>query len=288
MRQGWYSVPDAPEEAVRAVRIGGRLTGRSALQSYGIDVLRPRRPQIAVKDTDARVYGAVTGRSRRMPTTDADIRWTLTANDTTASPWRVSMAAALLEVIRTESRDVTVACCDLLVNTRAMTLPEVERIFGSAPLRTRAWFGLVDGRAAAFGETFVRLWLGDEGIRFIPQPFRRGVGYLDGRISRWTFVEIDGSQHAQEGWMPDRSITGDELGQMEVDRRRDVVLAIGGERSLRFTYRLLLREWPICLAAMRRAIADDERRELLEASAAALRKRRTNAYRRAVSRRIVG
>src|SRR5690554_7204207 len=46
VRQGWYSVPDAPEAAVLAVRVGGRLTGVSALESYGLRV--PRRPQLHV------------------------------------------------------------------------------------------------------------------------------------------------------------------------------------------------------------------------------------------------
>src|SRR5690554_2894244 len=46
VRQGWYSVPDAPESAVLAVRVGGRLTGVSALETYGLRV--PRRPQLHV------------------------------------------------------------------------------------------------------------------------------------------------------------------------------------------------------------------------------------------------
>ena len=285
VRQGWFSVPDAPSDGVSAVRVGGRLTGRSALASYGVKVPHRRRLQVAVM-RDARRLRSPGDKRVRLGDADAlDVRWVDWSTRPQTSPWRVSPATALLEVLRTEGRDIAVACCDLAINSRVLTAAQVLCVFEEAPRRVRPWAEKVDGRSGAFGETYIRLWLGDEGIPFEPQVHRSRVGWLDGQISRWTFVEIDGAQHADQGWAPGAVGTDDSLRQMERDHHRDAVLATNGERSLRFTYRLLLRDWGLCLAAMRQAIADDERREKLERAHAALQKRRRSAYARAKRRR---
>ena len=61
VRQGWYSVPDAPPAGVHAVRVGGRLTGISALESYGLRVPRRALVHVAVPINACRLRRA--GRS---------------------------------------------------------------------------------------------------------------------------------------------------------------------------------------------------------------------------------
>ena len=130
------------------------------------------------------------------------------------------------------------------------TRGRLQRVFSKAPARTHPWLDLVDGRADAWGETFLRLWLADAGIRLEPQPSVPGVGRLDGRVSDRLYIEVDGAQHGED-WV------GDTPSSFENDHRRDARMAASGNRVLRFTNRQLVDEWPECLAAIVRARSDD-------------------------------
>lgn len=273
VRHGWYSVPSAPEPAVRAVRVGGRLTGRSALASYGVPVPRKARIDVVVAAGACRLRNPRDRRKRVSRTHDVDIHWTEESwMKHRSSPWRVSIGEALAAVLRYESRDIAVACCDLVINKKKLSATEVERLFDRAPGRARRWRGLVDGRSDSHGETFVRLWLGDEGIRFEPQPVLPGVGRIDGRITPWTFLEVDGAQHDElSEW---NTAGGPKPSQFEEDHRRGTMVAIGGGRLQRVSYLQLFASWDLCLAAVLRAVADDKQRVADERDAARFRRRR--------------
>jgi very-short-patch-repair endonuclease len=143
------------------------------------------------------------------------------------------------------------------------------------------------------------LWLDDAGIRLEPQPRIAGVGRLDGRVSPRLCLEIDGSQHAEGSARPSSSSgsgageimsTGadasqvDGARQFEDDRRRDVAIVFAHQRSLRFTYRQLYRDWGTCLAAIRVLLAEESRVAQLERDSAALRKRRRSDRLRRLNR----
>jgi hypothetical protein len=126
----------------------------------------------------------------------------------------------------------------------------LRHAFDAAPATVQPWLALVDGRADSWGESFVRLWLGDAGIPFEPQPVVPGVGRLDGRVSEHVYIEIDGAQHGED-WV------GEGPSSFEGDHRRDTMLAEWGSRVLRWTTTQLVEDWPHCLAAVRRARSDD-------------------------------
>ncbi len=279
VRHGWYSVPSAPPAAVEAIRVGGRLTGRNALESYGVPVPRDAVIRIAVARNACRLRSPTNRRARLRSGEGREIRWTESSTAKfRGSRWRVDLADALAEVIRTESRDVAVACCDAVVHGGWMTATEVGTLFTSAPAKAASWEGLVDGRSESHGETFVRLWLDDAGIAFEPQQSIPGVGRLDGRVSPRLCVEVDGSQHA-EG-----SPRDDGKSQFEEDHRRDIAIVFADQRALRFTYRQLYRDWETGLAAIRRLLAEETRIVQLERDSALLRKRRRSAQLRRQSR----
>lgn len=273
VRHGWYSLPDAPQAAVEAVRVGGRLTARSALESYGVSVPRTQLIQIAVARNACRLRSPTDRRSRLKAPDRQDVRWVEAGSDKfVGSRWRVSVRDALAEVIRTESRDITVACCDLVINGGWLTAREVDGLFAEAPNDRASWRGLVDGRSEAHGETFVRLWLADAGIRFHPQTAVAGVGRLDGRVSPGLCIEVDGTQHSSV----DPPARGGRLSPFEDDHRRDIAIVFSDQRSLRFTYRQLYRQWDLCLAAIRHLLAEEVRIAALERDSVRLRKRRTS------------
>jgi very-short-patch-repair endonuclease len=254
VRHGWYAIPDAPQPAIRAVRLGGRLTGVAALESYGLPVPRRSAVDIVVPAGACRLRRP-TDRTKRLTPGDAvRVHWTDPPRHVIGSEsWRVSVDDALVLVLATESRDIAIACCSAVAHYFHWPDARLDAVFERAPLRARVWRCLVNNRDESHGETFVRLWLADAGIRVESQPPLPGtVGgeRLDFRASPNVYIEVDGAQHDPE-W------TGVTPSSWQSDHARDAAVAIAGGRVLRWTYLQLYRDWAVCLAALRRSCADD-------------------------------
>jgi very-short-patch-repair endonuclease len=254
VRHGWYGARGTAAPVLRAVRVGGVLTGLEALRIRGLYLPRPARIDIAVPRNAAALRRPNLMDERL---TDADmIRpvWVLPQRGRLRSRrWLASEADALDVVLRSSPREVAVAACDALVRYRGWSGDQLDRAFERAPRRTRGWRPLVDGRADSWGETVVRLRLADAGVAMQPQATVDGVGVFDGRVSPGVYVEMDGAQH-------DADWTGDGGSSFERDHLKDLGLALRGARSIRITYQMIERNWSECLAAILRAIDDDRLR----------------------------
>lgn len=248
VRQGWYSVPDAPEPAIRAVRVGGRLTGVSALESYGL--LVPRRPQlhVAVPIGACRLRTPVDRFSRLTRRDTVRVHW-VDRRSAGESSWRVGVAEALRVVLAEESREIAVACASAVMHNGLLTAGQLSAVFERAPARVAGWRCQVSHLDESHGETFARLWMTDAGIRFLQQVEADGVRH-DFRIGQHTYIEIDGGQH-------DPAWTGAGKSTWDSDFDRDTTVAIGGGATQRFNYRQLYTDWPRVLQAIRRLEADD-------------------------------
>ena len=248
VRQGWYSVPGFDDRAVRAVRVGGRLTSLSALESYGIRVPQGRPLHVAVPPNANRLR-TPTDRRKRIGPRDAAVHW---IDDRRGrSSWRVPLGEALLAVLIGESRDVAVACCSAALQLGLISGESLDRVFGTAPARVHRWRELVSDLDESHGETFFRVHYVESGRTCTQQIVIPGVGRFDFRVSDHTYVEIDGGQH-------DPDWTGEAGSSWEHDLDRDAAMAIRGDRVLHFGYRQLYTAWPTVLAAIDRAVADDE------------------------------
>ena len=250
VRQGWYSVPSAPDHAVRAVRVGGRLTGVSALETYGLRVPRREHVLVAVPENACRLRRPGEKREGLRPGDGVRVQWIDARREHHASPWRVSIDDALLAVLVHESRDIAVACASAIMRYKRWSRSRLTAVFARAPQRVRCWLALVSALDDSHGETFVRLWFLDAGLWFEQEPAVDGVGRLDFRVSPNVYIEVDGGQH-------DPSWKGEGGSTYESDHDRDAVLAARHGRSLRWTYRQLYSRWAECLAALETAVADD-------------------------------
>ena len=267
MRQGWYSVPGAPSTGVLAVRVGGRLTSFSALEDLGLRVPRQSSLHVAVRPTASRLRRSTDRRARLLSGDPVAVHWTGTGAGGT--PWRVSVAEALVAILATEARDVAIACCSAALRKKKITRTALAAVFATAPLHARRWASLPSALDDSHGETFFRLWTMDVGLVSEQQAYVPGVGHLDFRLSPNSYVEIDGGQH-------DPRWTGDSPSSWEGDHDRDTTVTIDGGRTLRVTYRQLYGDWPRVLLAIERMIADDH---------ALLAYRRRHPYRRVKRKR---
>ncbi|MEB0203413.1 hypothetical protein QN354_16920 [Cryobacterium sp. 5I3] len=252
VRKGWYSVPWAPPSAVEAVRIGGRLTGLSALRSYGIWTPQTRKLHVAVP-VAARGLRRPGDMRARLNVGDSTIRvtWTEEPNPRRGPfVWRTSLIDTLVHILGNHDRVTAIVCLDAALHSAdgrkfGITEEDLDVIFAKAPRRTQSWRSEVDGRAEAGGETEFRLKCLHAGIPFVPQPVIVGVGRLDGQIGPSTFVEVDG-----EEWHNDPLA-------FEVDRERVLAVIARNGRTLRFSYKLMRHNWELCERAMRSSLRDD-------------------------------
>lgn len=250
VRHGWYALQGTSDTVVHVLRVGGRLTGLAALATLPVFLPAPRVLDIVVPRGAAGLRDPHDRRKRLGATEGLRVHWIDSARyDRAPSDWRASEDDALLCVLRHESREIAVSCCDALVRYCGWSHHRLARAFALAPERVQRWLDDVDGRADAWGETVVRIRARDAGIPFDPQPEVAGVGRLDGRVTTRTYVEVDGMQHSQD-WNGPSSFEG--------DHDRDIrLLALTGAHTIRVTYRQIEQMWPECLAAIRRAYLDD-------------------------------
>lgn len=250
VRHGWYSVPDAPAAAIRAVRVGGRLTSVSALESYDLPVPRRKQLHIAVPAGASRLRAADDRRRRLGRQVGVRVHWS-DHRECGESVWRVSVEDALVEVLIYEPRDVAVACASAVMHRLSWSERRMDAVFDLAPEQARAWRPLVSALDEAHGETFFRLWALDAGLAFEQQVTVRGIGRFDFKVGPHTYLEIDGGQH-DAGWTDTAS------NSWEKGHDWDTEMAILGNRVLRVTYRQLYRTFGRVLESVKRAVDDDE------------------------------
>jgi very-short-patch-repair endonuclease len=264
VRHGWYSVPDARESAIQAVRVGGRLTATSALLEYGLRVPKSEVLHVAVSTTACRLRSSLDRRTRLSLDGRVRVYWverhravpppigparSAAAAERTGDVWRVSLDDALVAVLRTEPRDVAVACCSAVMRYKRWGAARLAAVFERAPSRVRCWQSLVSSLDDSHGETFARLWMIDTGIAFVQQA-RVGAGRIDFQVGPKTYLEIDGGQH-------DPAWTGEGPSNWEKDLDRGLDVAVEGGAIIRVSYRMLYSRWDRILAAIERSVADD-------------------------------
>lgn len=258
VRHGWYALTDTSDIVVRVIRVGGRLTGLAALHNLGMFLPKPTLIDIAVPRGAANLREPDQRRVRLRhdrgsgggSASGVRINWIDSPRRNRASSsWLATEDEALLVVLRRETREVAVACCDALLHYRNWTLKRLDAVFADAPARVASWRKSVDGRAEAWGETVARLRLTDAGIPFEPQVTISGRRY-DARVSPRVFLEIDGMQHS-DAWV------GPVASTFESDHDRDILTVIDGGRTIRVTYRQLESWWAPCLEAIRVAWVED-------------------------------
>jgi hypothetical protein len=251
VRHGWYALPDVREAAVRAVRVGGRLTGAAAMETYDLRVPRRSNLDVVVPRGACRLRSPDNRSVRLDPKDPINIHWTDAPRREIASgSWRVSLDDALVFILSTESRDIAIACCSAVARYKNWSDKRMDAVFARAPVHAQKWRTLVCALDDAHGETLARLWILDAGIPWESQPYVASVGWFDGRVSPNTYVEIDGAQH-------DPHWTGDSLSSYDRDHDRDTTVVMQGGQVLRYVYRQLYNDWPRVLAAIKRAREDD-------------------------------
>jgi very-short-patch-repair endonuclease len=223
VRRGHYGSPGAYPDALRAVRIGGRLSCLSAARTYGLWAGRSRTLHLRVP-TNA-------GRLRldfpRVP--PSVVHW----SDGQLSPfcWRDALDDTLRSSVRCADAETAIAVLDTALGLKVIDLKDLRRIFDTAPRRSKRIASQARLGSESGVESITRQRLERIGIQVEQQVRLSGVGRVDMRLDRRLLVEIDGYAYHSSPESFDR------------DRQRDVAVQRAGLRCVRFSARQVFDDW---------------------------------------------
>jgi len=242
-RNGWYATVDQRAPEFMAVRIGGRLTGLSAVRAAGGWVLERNGPlHVSVPRNAARLRSP---RNRRVALTarykhgvivhwdDADIR---DAGSATA----VGLQDALLRVIADEDIETAVAALDWALHTARIELSDLDRILARLPTRYQYLRNWVDPACESLPESLSRTRLRLLGHHVASQAELSTAERVDLVIDGTVGLETDGEEFHWDRFL--------------ADRLKDIQILREGLIPIRLPAKVVFYNWPLAVAAIRAAL----------------------------------
>jgi very-short-patch-repair endonuclease len=242
-RQGWYTTLPPEDATVRAVRVGGRLTGISVVAAAG-GWVRGRHPlHVSVPPNAARLRSQsnrfVHPGARRLH--GVTLHWESPAVAARGTATRVALADALLRVVLDENLETAVAALDWALHTRRLDRIEFEQLLLALPANRRFIGDWVDERCGSLPESLSRTRLRLSGHVVRSQVRLGELQSIDLVVDECVGFEVDGEEHHRD--------------RFELDREKDLDITISGLHALRPSANAVFRRWPRVLQALQTAIA---------------------------------
>ena len=246
-RQGWYTtLPDA-DPRVRAVRVGGRLTGISAIVSLGGWVFGRHPLHVSLHDNAARMRTPWNRfiRIRGRPIDALVLHWDDAAIASRGSATTVDLRDALVRVVLDESLETAVAALDWALHTGRIDQVDLADIVNRLPRRLQGVYDWVDEKSQSLTESLSRVRFRQSGHDVVSQVALGDLQHIDLVIDDCVGYEVDGEQFHQETF--------------ESDRSKDLDIAASHLHNIRPSARQVFYEWARVLRAVETAIADRRR-----------------------------
>lgn len=240
VRRGWYAMPDTPRDLVTAVRIGGRLACVSAAAHYGWATPEHHGVHVCVAENAARLRRPPTDPRQAGPRGGTILHWGSPITRSERPRLITSRFETVVHLVGCLDPEHAVAALDSFLHAEPELSAELEEWLSSLPTHLRAQLSSRSALCESFLETIGRIRLERAGIVGAHQVEIAGVGRVDLVIDGRIIIEWDGRQHEASH---------------EEDCRRDALLTGMGYHVLRFSYRLIVDEWHIVIAAVRAALA---------------------------------
>ena len=220
VRQGWYALPETPQDVTTAVRVGGSLACVSALRRAGIWL-----------PFDSRVHVAVPAHASRLRVEpSAVIHWCAPAHaefvPVIPLPEALGQAAVCLPA------EFALVAIDSALNKKLVSRLHLERAFANLPAKARRLLDLADAKSDSGLETLARCRLRRWRIHVRTQVRIPGVGHVDVLVGERLVLELDGRGFHDDG------------DSFEEDRRRDLELHRLGYIVVRLSYKQVMQQWP--------------------------------------------
>ncbi|HEV7957195.1 MAG TPA: DUF559 domain-containing protein [Marisediminicola sp.] len=237
VRPGWVATTQANQLAVIAVLNGARLTGGTALRSFGIWDGLDQHVHLQLPANSHRIIRSPStpiGRFTppRFPPGPLVIEWAAAARADSHSPqWRVSVTDAIVRFARVESDEQVAAAIESAVHEKRMRRAEVSALMERLPRRFRRILTSLNFKAESGLESIGVLRFEDLGYD-VAQQVQIGPDRVDIVLDGWLIIELDGDAHHD----------------VARDRKRTNRLIRAGYSLLRFGYVDVFFEWDATLA----------------------------------------
>ncbi|PRY70241.1 very-short-patch-repair endonuclease [Glaciihabitans tibetensis] len=242
VRQGWYSTlpPTLPE--LRAVRIGGRLTGISAIAAAGGWVLDTPTLHVSVPKNAARLRSPVNrfASFAAARTRGVRLHWDAPRVGRLGTVMRVGLLDALERVVLDETLEVAVAALDWALHTRHIDSGDLDTIFDRLPAIKSSLRGWIDPKCESLPESLARTRLRLRGHHVISQARVGENQRIDMVVDGVVALETDGEEHHRD--------------RFHADRAKDLTMTIHGYHALRATAVMVFRDWGRVAAAIESAL----------------------------------
>ncbi|MEJ3403443.1 DUF559 domain-containing protein [Rathayibacter sp. YIM 133350] len=243
IRSGWFATASAPLDLVRAVRVGGTLTGASVARICQLWTLADERLHVRVPSTASRL-ASPDDRGRPLDAIEHVVcvhyssrPAALTAMD--------GIPDALVEMFRCGDVRSAAVALDSALNKRLIGPADLRWMRTHIPVRKQRVFDRADAGAQSGLETLVRLLLAAHNVRFRSQVWLEPAGRVDLLVGDRLVLELDGAEFH----------TG---AAFEEDRRRDLALTMQGYLVVRLSYRMITYRWNEVAASILELIRRDE------------------------------
>lgn len=225
--KGWYANQDTDPEAVRAMRMGGRLGCVSALRLHG--AWHP--PDTG---THLQLPSHASGRrlGRFQLPDDVTVHWH-GRDDRTGSRHPVSpLDLAVPQMLACQPPHLAIAVLDSLLHRRLVSANKLDALVATGPHRMRFLSEHLEPRSEEGIESIIRFGLATAGITAEVQVVMRSRHRLDLLVDDWLVIEADGrGSHALEA-----AFTRDRVRSARVMRNGRVVV--------QFAYATVLYDFP--------------------------------------------
>jgi hypothetical protein len=231
VRNGWYSTMAESSPEVQAVRVGGRLTGISAVIAMGGWVLGRHPLHVSVSANAARLRSPNNRRvsfnaksSRRVV-----LHWDDREVASRGTAVSVGLVDALVTVILDETLETAVAALDWALHTGILDLVDFETVISRLPADRRGIRDWVDSACESLPESLSRTRFRLTGHRVDIQVPMGDGRRIDLVVDGVAGVEVDGEEF--------------HLTKFEPDRSKDVDITLMKLHALRPTARMVFHEW---------------------------------------------
>lgn len=203
-RQGWYTTLPETDRRVRAVRVGGRLTGLSAIVAMGGWVLRSSVLHVAIPRNAARLRSQYNRRAHPPAGRIRGVRLHWEESDR-GSASVVGLTEALRRVVLDEARETAVAALDWALHTGRVDEMDVASIMLAVPSAKRIPWAALDRECESLPESLSRTRLQYAGFRVHSQVRLDNGQRIDLVIDDIVGLEVDGEEHHRDRFVEDRA-----------------------------------------------------------------------------------
>jgi hypothetical protein len=244
VRNGWYSTLSEQDPALRAVRVGGRLTGLSALHAMGAWMLDMPPLHVAVPMNAARLRRQNNRHARLNPKSPRGVvlHWESPDVASRGTAVSVGLVDALRRVILDESFETAIAALDWALGSGALDRIDLETLRSSLPAERSGVINWADGECDSLPESLSRTRCSLEGYQVESQVLLPDGRPIDLVIEGCIGYEVDGEQF--------------HVFRFAADRDKDVAITLDGKHSFRPTANMVFHEWERIAAAIRIILVD--------------------------------